>query len=53
MFGSNVHPRKFGRGAFQRPDWTCVCGTENKKWHPVCQMCGVTYELAQDAVRTS
>lgn len=50
-FGSNTMPRHFGKGAFQRPDWTCVCGTENRKWHTKCQMCGITYELATEATQ--
>ena len=30
-FGSNVIPRRFGRGANKRVEWTCICGHTNKK----------------------
>lgn len=28
-FGSNVTPRRFGRGGYEPGPWTCVCGYEN------------------------
>ncbi len=55
-FGSNVAPRKFGRGGSKLPDWICVCGHKNsgslrKKVgnRVVCWMCGLDQETAERA----
>lgn len=56
-FGSNVSPRKFGKGALMRQEtWTCVCGHENSSrvkrkiaGHIVCWQCGVERGLTERA----
>lgn len=47
-FGSNVNPRKFGKGANSLSDWECVCGHVNKGYikhivggREVCPNCRV------------
>lgn len=48
-FGSNTTPRNFGKGGRSRPDWTCICGQENRFYYARCQSCGIVYELAIEA----
>lgn len=56
-FGSNVSPRKFGKGAYTPQDWTCVCGHVNKARvrrviagvGEVCWQCGTARTLTEQA----
>jgi hypothetical protein len=48
-WGSNTTPRLFGKGGDQRTAWTCVCGTENKRYLNQCLSCGIRKELAAEA----
>jgi len=48
---SNVMPRLFGKGRVVREDpWDCVCGERNRHYYPRCQMCGISYSLAKEAL---
>jgi hypothetical protein len=47
--GSNVMPKKFGKGRFKRTEWTCICGYHNKRYLNSCWICGTQRGLAQDA----
>lgn len=47
-FGSNVSPKKFGKGGRKPQAWTCICGHENSAiirrkvaGREVCWQCGV------------
>lgn len=53
-FGSNVSPRKFGKGAGKAQTWTCVCGHENSSrvkrvvaGRILCWKCGVERGLTE------
>lgn len=56
-FGSNVSPRKFGKGGHLPKDWTCVCGHLNNGRirrrvagvGEVCWQCGVGRTAAEQA----
>lgn len=46
-FGSNVTPRKFGKGGSVESGWLCICGHENrsdrrfvKAGQELCWLCG-------------
>lgn len=45
--GSNVSPKLFGKGnnPYYR-DWTCTCGTDNKRYWKRCPMCNLAREIA-------
>lgn len=49
-FGSNVTPRMFGKGREGRKPWTCLCGTENRRYRNQCAMCGLS---RLDAIRAA
>lgn len=55
-FGSNVSPKKFGKGGRKPQGWTCVCGNENSArvrrkvaGREVCWQCGVERGLTEQA----
>jgi hypothetical protein len=55
-FGSNVSPRKFGKGGQVPKEWTCTCGNVNSArirrkvgGREVCWQCGIERALAQKA----
>lgn len=56
-FGSNVAPRKFGKGGYIPKEWTCVCGHVNSARvrrkvagvGEVCWQCGVARKLTEQA----
>lgn len=57
-FGSNVTPRKFGKGAVTLQTWNCVCGYVNrsdrvakKAGQVVCWMCGTLRSYGEDHER--
>jgi hypothetical protein len=48
-WGSNTTPRLFGKGGNERTEWTCVCGTLNRRYLVQCSKCGIRKGLAQEA----
>lgn len=54
-FGSNVSPKKFGKGAHIPKDWTCICGHVNNArvrrrvagLGEVCWQCGLARTTAE------
>lgn len=55
-FGSNVSPKKFGKGGHIPKGWTCVCGHLNPArirltigGREVCWQCRIERQLAQKA----
>ena len=46
-FGSNVTPRKFGRGKDKLTPWTCVCGQENREYMVKCGLCTVERKFSE------
>ena len=47
-WGSNVMPRKFGKGQPDPSyrDWTCTCGRENERYYKRCPDCGLSRQIA-------
>jgi hypothetical protein len=44
---SNVMPRLFGKGNDPSyKDWTCVCGSENRRFYKRCPMCNLSRQNA-------
>jgi hypothetical protein len=47
-WGSNVTPRKFGKGGHELTPWKCVCGQDNKRYLKRCWLCNQSREYSED-----